>query len=231
MKRKYKILILIFSLLLIISAITFVIKSNENTIHNAHKGDIVTFGNYEQDGNIENGKEPIEWIVLEEKENKILLISKYSFSKIDFSDTTFMWKNSNIRKWLRNDFYNQAFSDKEKAKITPIKNETNNQETYDSIFLLSTEECEKYFVTSNDAISKLTQQTINEYGNYNGDNTANWWLRDYSYTEIKIGNAKHKYQQLNFVGNDGSIRSSFPKDSEFSSISARPVICVDKKQL
>ena len=37
----------------------------------------VTFGTYEQDGNTGNGAEPIEWYVLDEKDGKTLLISKY----------------------------------------------------------------------------------------------------------------------------------------------------------
>ena len=37
----------------------------------------VTFGTYEQDGNASNGAEPIEWYVLDEKDGKKLLVSKY----------------------------------------------------------------------------------------------------------------------------------------------------------
>ena len=40
-------------------------------------GSIITFGAYEQDNNTRNGKEPIEWQVLEIKGGRALLISKY----------------------------------------------------------------------------------------------------------------------------------------------------------
>ena len=35
----------------------------------AQAGDIVWFGNYEQDNDSDNGKEPINWIVLEKEED------------------------------------------------------------------------------------------------------------------------------------------------------------------
>ena len=40
-------------------------------------GDSIVFGNYEQDTNPENGKEKIEWIVLDVDRTKCLLVSKY----------------------------------------------------------------------------------------------------------------------------------------------------------
>ena len=40
-------------------------------------GDIITFGEYEQDGNIINGKEPIEWIVADSNDGNYLLVSRY----------------------------------------------------------------------------------------------------------------------------------------------------------
>ena len=42
-----------------------------------HKGDIVTFGHYEQDNNPANGKEPITWIVLDRNDKgQVLLLSE-----------------------------------------------------------------------------------------------------------------------------------------------------------
>ena len=42
-------------------------------------GDIIQFGHYEQDNNLDNGSEAIEWIVLDydEANHKVLLLSKY----------------------------------------------------------------------------------------------------------------------------------------------------------
>ena len=39
-------------------------------------GDVITFGTYEQDNNPDNGPEPNEWVVLDVKDRKALVISK-----------------------------------------------------------------------------------------------------------------------------------------------------------
>ena len=36
------------------------------------RGDVITMGTYEQDGNTKNGAEPIEWMVLDEKPSRHL---------------------------------------------------------------------------------------------------------------------------------------------------------------
>ena len=41
----------------------------------ASKGDTVSFGSYEQDGNTQNGPEPIQWIVLDKIDGQLLLLS------------------------------------------------------------------------------------------------------------------------------------------------------------
>ena len=45
---------------------------------------IVTFGRYEQDGNEENGPEEIEWIVLDVKDGRSLLISRYALDTVPY---------------------------------------------------------------------------------------------------------------------------------------------------
>lgn len=44
---------------------------------NAYVGSYVKFGSYEQDNDLSNGKEKIEWLVLDLQANEALLISKY----------------------------------------------------------------------------------------------------------------------------------------------------------
>ena len=52
----------------------------------------IFFGKYEQDNNLENGKEPIEWIILETQDGKSLLISKYG---LESNVNLFRFCNSN----------------------------------------------------------------------------------------------------------------------------------------
>ncbi len=84
---------------------------------------IVTFGRYEQDGNLTNGPEPIEWIVLKADENKALLISKYilAFRPMHSIREEFDWKDSELREWLEEEFFAKAFSIAEKHKMLRIE--------------------------------------------------------------------------------------------------------------
>ena len=64
----------------------------------------VTFGSYEQDNDLTNGKEDIEWLVLARDENKALLISRYSLDNQPYSEHTeeVPWENCSLRKWCAN---------------------------------------------------------------------------------------------------------------------------------
>lgn len=49
-------------------------------------GDTVIFGQYEQDGNLDNGSEPIAWQVLDVQGGKALLMSRYALDCLPFHD-------------------------------------------------------------------------------------------------------------------------------------------------
>ena len=111
-------------------------------------GDYVFFGAYEQDNNTSNGKENVEWLVLEIKDGKALVISKYALDckQYNTSYTDVTWETSTLRKWLNNDFYNTACSETEKTYLqNPLKanlcypsvDEYNCATTKDKVFLLS----------------------------------------------------------------------------------------------
>ena len=52
---------------------------------NSKQGDIIVLGHYKQDNDLSNGKEPIEWIVLSNEEEKILLLSKYGLDCLPYN--------------------------------------------------------------------------------------------------------------------------------------------------
>ena len=86
-------------------------------------GHYVSFGKYEQDNNTSNGKEKIEWLVLEVKDGKALVISKYALDckPYNTSSTNVTWETCSLRNWLNNDFINSAFSATEKTMIPSVK--------------------------------------------------------------------------------------------------------------
>ncbi len=128
-------------------------------------GDVIPFGHYEQDNNLDNGPEPIEWIVLDVQGGKALLLSNYGLDVKPYSpDAMFItpegvdstWEKCSMRAWLNNDFLNNAFSMEEQIAIpnTTVDNSAaqgysewntdGGNNTEDKIFLLSYTEANRY---------------------------------------------------------------------------------------
>lgn len=119
--------------------------------------DTIVFGSYEQDGNLENGKEPIEWMIIhKEDDGKVLLTSKYILDcqKFNTYPANITWERSTLREWLNNYFYDVAFTDTEKKYVLETLNQNKKNYFYntdcgaptmDKVFLLSIEEAIKYF--------------------------------------------------------------------------------------
>ncbi len=152
-------------------------------------GSVFTCGVYEQDSYSSNGKEPIEWIVLDIKDEKLLLISKYGLETMPYNTngrTNVTWETSSLRKWLNVDFFNNAFtiSEKEKIVATHVAAEGNllypvegGNDTYDKVFLLSISELVQYFPRSADSKCKLTVCCIDNGAPMLSSRLCTWWLR------------------------------------------------------
>ncbi len=88
---------------------------------------VVEFGSYKQEATkFEDGyptefkTSPIEWIVLKDDSDKMLLLSK---EILEFRELTWAhnghtrWDESSIRRWLNGEFMDTAFTDAEKERI------------------------------------------------------------------------------------------------------------------
>lgn len=106
-------------------------------------GDRVTFGKYEQDNDVSNGKEAIEWRVLDKLDGKIFIISTkiLDYHPFHYSKGPATWETCSLRGWFNSTFIADAFSSSEKSRISVTPHGT----VSDKIFLLSTEEVEKYY--------------------------------------------------------------------------------------
>lgn len=152
-------------------------------------GDYVSFGAYDQDNNTANGKEDIEWLVLEVKDGKALVISKYALdcNQYNTNEKDVTWETCTLRRWLNNDFINAAFSAEEKAMIPTVtvsadKNprwSTNSgNATQDQVFLLSITEADKYFSSDSARECKPTDFAVaNGAYVYSENGNCVWWLR------------------------------------------------------
>lgn len=103
-------------------------------------GKHIQFGQYEQDDNLNNGKEPIEWRVLAANNNEALLISEYGLDCYLYHqlNASIIWAESSLRTWLNNSFYNSAFSYEEQAVIVckRIANDDSQNASYDGKVIL-----------------------------------------------------------------------------------------------
>ncbi len=161
---------------------------SEKKFKNAKIGDIIAFGAYEQDNNPSNGKEDIEWQVLDIKDGKALVISKYALDCKPYNTSALdvTWETCTLRRWLNNDFINSAFTSVEKELIPTVtvsaeKNPEYNTDagnaTQDKVFLLSINEMNKYF--SSDSARECKSPA---YADENGvfvvtNGNCMWWLR------------------------------------------------------
>ena len=169
-------------------------KIKKCNMKNLKIGESFYFGKYEQDTYDSNGKEDIEWIVLDKKNNALLIISKYALDCIEYDygwrETT--WADCYIRDWLNNTFLRTAFSKEEKNKILnlPVQNSNNMAyytyggiDTTDRIFLLSIDEANRYFRSAQVRICYSTEYAKEKGASSNsflagaGDPNTNWWLR------------------------------------------------------
>ncbi len=152
-------------------------------------GDTVVFGSYEQDNDTGNGKEAIEWIVLDMDGQNALLLSKYGLDAQAYSDSgeAVTWENCALRQWLNDTFYKEAFSEAEQGAVVPVTNTNPDNErwgtaggndTLDSVFLLSIEEAEFYFSDRNEELWIQATPYAVEQGAFVADNgNSPWWLR------------------------------------------------------
>ena len=95
-------------------------------IMNASVNSTVELGSYEQDNDKDNGAEPIEWMVMDYRDGKYLLVSRYNLDSKAFDAEKdaegLTWENSDIREWLNGEFMDAAFTDAMKRQIAETVN-------------------------------------------------------------------------------------------------------------
>lgn len=204
-------------------------ETSEETIEafkiEAQVGDLVEFGSY--------AEKSISWMVLDETEDKYLLLSEKGLaSKYMDSDTSdvITWEECELRQWLNGDFYNDSFSEQEKNIIATVTNVNIGNEEYDidggndtedMIFLLSLEEVENYFSSESERVCYPTDKAISDgcyvFTRSNGGNdAARWWTRT-------AGNMPGGFR---YVECEGGI--PFGGLADNSNITIRPAVWVNK---
>ena len=125
---------------------------------NVKAGKHVIFGRYPQT-KAGTDETPIEWIVLEVKGGKALLISMCGLDTVPYNteEKDVTWEACSLRNWLNSNFLNTAFTPEEQAAIpvTEVDNSAaqgysnwktdGGNNTRDRVFLLSCAEANRYF--------------------------------------------------------------------------------------
>lgn len=157
----------------------------------AKAGDIVAFGNYDDN--------KIAWKVLEKKDDELLLLTDKCIAKQAYhdKDEAVDWQTSELRKWLNETFYTEAFSDDEKTQIIQSKvvnkdneafNTKGGKTTKDYVYLLSIDEVTTYLPESPDRSTTFTDGS----GGW-------WWLRSPGFQENDAANIGD-YGAINHAG-------------------------------
>lgn len=148
-------------------------------------GQIVEFGHYSL--NKTYSREPISFIVLDETQDKVLLLSEKGIDAMPYhsKNEAVTWEHSSVRRWLNKEFLESAFSTDELESILLSHVDTPDNDEYgtdggfstdDFVFLLSQDEADKYFMSADERaalMSKVTKDKVFANENGNGD----WWLR------------------------------------------------------
>ena len=238
-------LCLAFMLLCSLTACGAQTKVTAQTQTAVKAGDIITIGSFEQDGDENNGAEPIEWIVLsvDEEEGMAILLSRYALINCYYHDeeVPFTWETSFLRSVMNEDLFPEMFTAEEMERILPATLTTADKvyddgtvpggnETEDYLFFLTDDEVEEFLP---DAASRLCTPTAYALEGGTWEVTENmvserpfaftedeigycsWWLRSRGATE----------QCMGMVYADGSI----PEYGTFGlnyRVGVRPAMCI-----
>ena len=142
------------TIILVVAAIAILFLRGK-TASSIEIGDTIKFGSYEQDNDLSNGKEPIEWIVLDNQDGRVLVTSRHCLDYVPYNteDIEVTWESSSLRDWLNGEFLDEAFSPDEQRRI--ISEQVENPGIYFGIDLEG-----RWIVTNTEEnVSEILYQT------------------------------------------------------------------------
>ena len=156
--------------------------------------------------------EPIRWKVLAITDDDIILHAEKNLDNEVFNVGENNYKDSQIRAWLNECFYNSAFSEAEKNYISSYEIEESSNTFSDKVWLLSIPEKRQYY-------SGGTVKSNTDYSNcmdiyYNGRNTCGWWTR--------TTNGASQTWHIGYAGDEYSLTKDDP-------VGVAPAIKISKK--
>ena len=171
-------------------------------------GAVVRFGAYEQDNDASDGKESIEWIVLDRRGDRILVLSKFALDRQQYNETFILltWETCTLRSWLNETFFRDAFSADEQSRILTVTVPADKNPSYDTppgndtedrVFLFSMSEVDRYLGTD-DARQCTGTAYCYAQGAYQAKNGNCWWW-------LRTPGSRSSYAV--YVVDDGAVRA------------------------
>lgn len=210
-KRLISILAVLSLLAALCTGAAFAADETENA-SNYEIGDIVTYGNYEQDGFYSDGEETIEWIVIaRDRDNHALLLSRYCLDALPYNEDggDVTWEDSSIRAWLNGEFLESAFGGDPNGFICTAECKTKDgrsgtdggENTTDRIFLLAVDEVTQYFTKESSRRAPVTEYAKEQGAEYDKNGNGWWWLRTPGKTQDMAAGV-HTAGGVNYDGRD-----------------------------
>ncbi len=200
-------------------------------LQSASVGDIVYWGQYEQDNDFLNGREALAWRVVAKDGDICTLITLYGIDCMAYEDAYLpaVWASSTLREWLNHSFYNGAFLETEKALVrqrrnadaaSPVYGTPGGVDTNDWAYVPSIDEALAWFADDADRVAQSTAYAKAWGANYR-EESCWWWLRS---------PGENAYRKA-IVHNDGSIYYPGYTVTLSSTATVRPVINIDLARL
>ena len=146
------------------------------------------FGRYEQDNNLDNGPEPVTWIILDQRDGQVLLLSLYGLEARRFHgrDVSVQWEDCDLRAWMNTEMLSALFTPEEQkaVRLTHLVAEPNPRydtpyggDTDDWLFPLSVQEIERYFPTEASRTAQPTPYALSTHAHLEKNGNTGWWTR------------------------------------------------------
>lgn len=166
-------------------------------------GDTFYMGWYEQDNDRTNGRERIEWTVLDVNRNKgtVLVISSLALDCKIYHPVraAVPWGQTYLRNWLAGTFTYSALNEREQACILPQK----VAGVTDYVTMLDETQIAKYHLNDNGCDVSEYALNLDQPVNINDEGKGCWWVR------MDKTNASFK---IKFVGRGGTIYAASKTD-------------------
>lgn len=222
--------LIVFLILAIAAVITGFVKKNSFPNPDGYGrqeftvGNVICFGHYEQDDNNTNGKDVIEWIVLNNDGKTATLISKYGLDAKPYNgehNLQVTWEGCSLCKWLNSSFLDAAFTEDEQSRLQTVSAEFDSKsryispsnDTHNKVFLLSAIEADSLFPSDDARVCKPTKAVEANGAHTDSSGACWWWLRS----------RYHYGADPSYVRRDGSINEQ-GNNMDLASGVVRPAI-------